>query len=146
MILSTEQTSQEGSVMNTTRATGNRWSWFYPQRFRQLIATYGLTFIMVSAFVSLVSLIFSYLLISTGVDVEYYIHQLGNWLEKTPLGRPSFFDKLTPELGTLAVAYLFHRLTSPLRFPLCVALTTYIGNKRARRREQRQRPLDINPA
>ncbi|GJQ11266.1 hypothetical protein GpartN1_g3057.t1 [Galdieria partita] len=109
------------------------WSFGISNRFRHLMATYGVTFIVVSAVMSVCSFLLSLLLVSLGMDVEGLIQTLGNWLETTPIGRPSFLDKLSPQLGSLAIAYLLHRLTSPLRIPLCIALTRYIGQLRTRR-------------
>ncbi|GJD09501.1 hypothetical protein Gasu2_37490 [Galdieria sulphuraria] len=120
--------------MQEVASTSQRsWSFGIPNRFRQLVATYGVTFIVVSAVISVCSYLLSLLLVYVGMDVEGLLQTLGHWLEGTPVGRPSFLDKLSPQLGSLAVAYLLHRLTSPLRIPLCIALTRYISKWRSRR-------------
>jgi len=103
-------------------------------RFRHLIATYGVPFIVVSSVMSVCSFLLSFLVVSLGLDVKGLLETLGNWLEQnTFVGRPSFLDKISPQLGSLAVAYLLHRLTSPLRIPLCIYITQYIGKWRAQR-------------
>lgn len=119
-------------MQQETCTSWNGYSWI-PCRLRHLVATYGATFIVVSVIMSVTSFLLSLLVVSVGVDVKGFLEQLGNWLETTTFGKPSFFDKLSPQLGSVAMAYLVHRLTSPLRFPLCVAVTRYIGKLRTRR-------------
>jgi Protein of unknown function (DUF1279) len=76
---------------------------------------------------SIVSFALFYALISVGVDVRGGIIALGNWLARTPLGRPAVLDNVSDVGGTFALAYLAHKVTSPLRFPPTILATEIVA-------------------
>jgi hypothetical protein len=94
---------------------------------KELLTLYGPVYLGTSISFAIVSFAFFYVLVSTGVDVRQFVETLGEWLENTPLGRPAVLDQLSPQVGTVALAYIAHKATSPLRFPLTVAAVPFVA-------------------
>mmetsp|Transcript_53222 Transcript_53222/g.130432 ORF Transcript_53222/g.130432 Transcript_53222/m.130432 type:complete len:166 (+) Transcript_53222:44-541(+) len=105
---------------------------------KELLTVYGPAYLGTSMISSLVSIPVWYVLVSVGVDVQSGLNSLGDFLATTPVGRPEILSNLSPELGTFALAYIAHKASSPLRFPLVVAATPWVAGKVKALRGQQQ--------
>jgi hypothetical protein len=94
---------------------------------KELAARYGGAYLATSIALSIVSFALFYVLISVGIDVRGGIVALGNWLATTPLGRPAVLDNISDVGGKFALAYLAHKVTSPLRFPPTIVATEFVA-------------------
>lgn len=94
---------------------------------KELLTLYGPVYLGTSISFAAISFAFFYVLVSSGVDVRHFVEVFGDWLEKTPLGRPAVLDQLSPQIGAVALAYIAHKATSPLRFPLTVAAVPFVA-------------------
>lgn len=94
---------------------------------KELAQLYGGSYLGTSIGLSLISFGVFYLLISAGVDIRSLLNGLGNWLATTPLGRPSGLDNISDSAGAAALAYIAHKATSPLRFPVTIAATPLVA-------------------
>jgi len=102
---------------------------------KELLTLYGPVYLGTSISFAAVSFTFFYVLVSTGVDVRQFVESIGDLLAKTPLGRPAVLDQLSPQVGTVALAYIAHKATSPLRFPLTVAAVPFVAKLFKKRSE-----------
>ena len=109
---------------------------------QELAALYGGAYLGTSMALSLLSFLMWYAAVSVGVDVPLLLHALGDWLETTPLGRPSALDSISGEVGTFALAYVAHKVTSPFRFPLTVAATPVVAKLVGRRGFKKRKRAD----
>ncbi|KAF6003341.1 hypothetical protein F1559_003657 [Cyanidiococcus yangmingshanensis] len=94
---------------------------------KELLTLYGPVYLGTSISFAAISFAFFYVLVSSGVDVRHFVEVFGEWLEKTPIGRPAVLDQLSPQIGAVALAYIAHKATSPLRFPLTVAAVPFVA-------------------
>lgn len=76
---------------------------------------------------SLVSYAVLYALVYAGVDVRALTNAFGDFLAATPLGRPAVLNNVSDAAGAAAIAYVAHKVTSPLRFPLTLAATPFVA-------------------
>ncbi|KAA8494277.1 hypothetical protein FVE85_4252 [Porphyridium purpureum] len=94
---------------------------------KQLAMTYGPAFFLTSAGSSVISISAWYLIVRSGVDVAATMEAIGDYLGTTPIGRPAVFDRISPEMSAFALAYIAHKASSPLRFPLVVAALPFVA-------------------
>lgn len=94
---------------------------------QELAKLYGGSYLGTSIGMSIVSFGVLYALVYVGVDVRSLTNAFGNWLATTPLGRPSALDNVSDAAGAAAIAYVAHKVTSPLRFPLTIAATPLVA-------------------
>lgn len=90
---------------------------------KELAQLYGGSYLGTSILLSIVSYIVLYFMIAAGVDVRGLVNAFGDLLAQTPIGRPSVLDNISDTASTATLAYIAHKATSPLRFPLTVAAT-----------------------
>lgn len=76
---------------------------------------------------SIVSYAALYALVYAGVDVRSLTNAFADWLSSTPLGRPAALDNVPDAASAAAIAYVAHKVTSPLRFPLTIAATPFVA-------------------
>lgn len=94
---------------------------------QDLAKLYGGSYLGTSIGMSIVSFSVLYALVYIGVDVRSLTNAFGNWLATTPLGRPSALDNVSDAASAAAIAYVAHKVTSPLRFPLTIAATPLVA-------------------
>ncbi len=94
---------------------------------KEFAKLYGGSYIGTSMSMSAVSFICWYLLVQAGVDVVGLIQGLGDWLATTPIGRPDVLSRINETVGTATLAYIAHKASSPLRFPLTIAATPFVA-------------------
>lgn len=94
---------------------------------QQLAKLYGGSYLGTSIGLSIVSYIVLYFMIEAGVDVRALVNAFGDWLATTPLGKPEALDNVSDTASTAALAYIAHKVTSPLRFPLTIAATPIVA-------------------
>lgn len=94
---------------------------------KELAQLYGGSYLGTSIGLSIVSYIVLYFMVAAGVDVRSLINAFGDWLATTPIGRPSALDSISDTASTATLAYIAHKATSPLRFPLTVAATPVVA-------------------
>lgn len=92
-----------------------------------LAQLYGGSYLGTSIGLSLVSYVVLYVMIAAGVDVRGIANGFGELLANTPIGRPSVLDSISDTASTATLAYIAHKVTSPLRFPLTVAATPIVA-------------------
>lgn len=94
---------------------------------KELAKLYGGSYLGTSIGLSLVSYVVLYAMIAAGVDMSVLVNGFGDLLAATPIGRPSVLDSIPDTASTATLAYIAHKATSPLRFPLTVAATPVIA-------------------
>lgn len=94
---------------------------------QELAKLYGGSYLGTSIALSIVSYGVFYALVYVGVDVRGITNAFGNWLATTPLGRPSALDNVSDAASAAAIAYVAHKVASPLRFPLTIAATPFVA-------------------
>mmetsp|Transcript_33755 Transcript_33755/g.34390 ORF Transcript_33755/g.34390 Transcript_33755/m.34390 type:complete len:170 (-) Transcript_33755:90-599(-) len=94
---------------------------------KDLVVKYGPAYLVTSSISSVVSISAWFLLVKSGLDIRHLLENLANFLAATPLGRPGILDKISDDVGTFALAYIAHKASSPIRFPLVVALVPYVA-------------------
>lgn len=94
---------------------------------QDLAKLYGGSYLGTSIGMSIVSFSVLYALVYIGVDVRSLTNGFGNWLATTPLGRPAALDNVSDAASAAAIAYVAHKVTSPLRFPLTIAATPLVA-------------------
>lgn len=94
---------------------------------KELAKIYGGSYLGTSISMSIVSYAVLYFLVYAGVDVRALTNAFGNWLATTPLGRPAALDNVSDAASAAAIAYVAHKVTSPLRFPLTIAATPLVA-------------------
>lgn len=125
----TSMTAGEGMKSNSEKA-------------KEFAKLYGGSYLGTSTAMAVVSYAIWYGLVSAGVDVVALIRSLGDWLATTPIGRPSALDSINETVGTATLAYIAHKASSPLRFPLTIAATPFVARAFAKKGEQ---PSDVQP-
>ena len=83
---------------------------------KQLLAKYGIAYLVTSISLAIVSFSLCYLLISNGVDVSSILSKVGIESSTT-----------AANAGTFALAYAVHKAASPIRFPPTVFLTPIVA-------------------
>lgn len=94
---------------------------------QEVAKLYGGSYLGTSIAMSIVSYAVLYALVYIGVDVRGITNAFGNWLATTPLGRPSALDNVSDAASAAAIAYVAHKVASPLRFPLTIAATPFVA-------------------
>lgn len=94
---------------------------------KELAKLYGGSYLGTSIGLSLISYAALYFMIEAGVDVRGLVNAFGDWLSTTPLGKPEALDSVSDTASTAALAYIAHKVTSPLRFPLTIAATPIVA-------------------
>lgn len=94
---------------------------------KQLAQIYGGSYLGTSIGLSVISFGAFYVLVYVGVDVRAITNAFGDWLATTPLGRPAALDNISDAASAAAIAYVAHKVTSPLRFPLTIAATPLVA-------------------
>lgn len=94
---------------------------------QDLAKLYGGSYLGTSIAMSIVSFAVLYALVYIGVDVRSLTNGFGDWLGTTPLGRPAALDNVSDAASAAAIAYVAHKVTSPLRFPLTIAATPLVA-------------------
>lgn len=137
---------QSSTAMVSEQGAGDQGAGSKTKTRAELAALYGGAYLGTSIALSTVSFIMWYAAVSVGVNVPQLLDALGNWLETTPLGRPSALDGVSGEVGAFALAYIAHKVTSPFRFPLTVAATPVVarmvGKGRAKQDENNEDTKD----
>ncbi|GJQ10637.1 hypothetical protein GpartN1_g2428.t1 [Galdieria partita] len=93
----------------------------------QLLTVYGPIYLFVSITLSGVSFLSFYVLVRSGVDVTGWFRWVNDRLEDLTLGRFQLIQNVSPDLGTVAIAYICHKALSPIRFPITVAATPFVA-------------------
>jgi hypothetical protein len=88
------------------------------QKLKQAVAQYGSTVIVFHVGISLMSLGISYVLVSSGLEVEKYMLLMGISGETA--------SKIATGAGTFAVAYAVHKLFAPARIMVTLTATPFI--------------------
>ena len=101
---------------------------------KQLAKLYGGSYLGTSIGLSLLSYAVLYVMIAAGVDVRAVVSEFGNLLARTPIGRPAVLDSVPDTASTATLAYIAHKATSPLRFPLTVAATPAVARVFSRKK------------
>lgn len=101
---------------------------------KEFAQLYGFSYVGTSVTMSAVSFAVWYALVAAGVDVRAVISALGDWLATTPVGRPSVLADISDSVGTATLAYIAHKASSPLRFPLTIAATPVVARAFSRRK------------
>jgi hypothetical protein len=83
---------------------------------KQLLAKYGIAYLVTSISLALVSFSLCYILVSNGVDVASILTKFGIESSVT-----------AANAGTFALAYAVHKAASPIRFPPTVFLTPIVA-------------------
>ena len=83
---------------------------------QDLLAKYGIAYLVTSISFAVVSYAICYALVSTGVDVAAVLEKIG--IKSTTVASNA---------GTAAIAYAVHKAASPIRFPPTVALTPVVA-------------------
>lgn len=94
---------------------------------KEFAKLYGGSYLGTSTAMAVVSYTAWYFLVQSGVDVVALIKSLGDWLATTPVGRPAVLSRVDETVGTAALAYIAHKASSPLRFPLTIAATPIVA-------------------
>lgn len=94
---------------------------------KELARLYGGSYLGTSIGLSIISYALMYGLVYVGVDVRGITNAFGNWLATTPFGRPEALDNISDAASAAAIAYVAHKVTSPLRFPLTIAATPFVA-------------------
>lgn len=89
---------------------------------------YGGSYLVTSIGLSILSYATLYGLITVGIDIRTLMNGLGNWLARTPLGRPNGLDSISDNASTAVLAYIVHKALSPLRFPVTIAATPIVAS------------------
>lgn len=84
---------------------------------QDLLAKYGIAYLLTSISFSIASYALCYTLVFNGVDVAALLERFGM--------RSS---KMASSAGTVAIAYACHKAASPLRFPPTVAMTPVVAS------------------
>ena len=92
-----------------------------------LLKRFGGTYILCSLAVSVCSMSFFYTLVANGLDAPAVLASVGLTLPSKYAGA-----------GTIGLAYVLHKASSPIRFPPTVALTAVVGRKLERWRTGRR--------
>lgn len=100
---------------------------------KQFATLYGGSYLGTSMAMAVVSYAAWYSLIKAGVDVVAVVRVLGDWLATTPIGRPAVLSRVNESIGTATLAYIAHKATSPLRFPLTLAATPFVARAFSRK-------------
>lgn len=98
-----------------------------PATAKDFAKLYGGSYLGTSIAMGIVSYSLWYFLIQAGVDVVALVQSLGDWLATTPVGRPAVLSRIDETVGTAALAYIAHKASSPLRFPLTIAATPIVA-------------------
>jgi Protein of unknown function (DUF1279) len=98
-----------------------------PKTAKDTLARYGGAYLGTSVALSLLSFGVLYVAIDAGVDVKPGLRAFGDFLAGTPLGRPAALDSIGETGSTMALAYIAHKVTSPLRFPPTLLLTEFVA-------------------
>lgn len=90
------------------------------QKLKKAVTEYGATVIVFHIGISLISLGTSYLLVSTGLDVEQLLIDLNleDWFKGNTM--------LVSNAGTFAVAYAIHKLLLPVRITITLGSVPFI--------------------
>jgi hypothetical protein len=83
---------------------------------KQLLAKYGIAYLVTSISLALVSFSLCYILVSNGIDVASILTKFGIESSVT-----------AANAGTFALAYAVHKAASPIRFPPTVFLTPIVA-------------------
>lgn len=94
---------------------------------KELVQLYGGSYLVTSFAISVISYAVLYGIIYVGIDVRSLMNATGDWLATTPLGRPSALDNFSDTASTAALAYIAHKVMSPLRFPITIAATPLVA-------------------
>lgn len=100
---------------------------------KELAKLYGGSYIGTSIALSIVSYATFYVMVSAGFDVRALVNAFGDLLATTPIGRPDILDSIPDTASTAALAYIAHKATSPLRFPVTVAATPVVAKAFSRK-------------
>ena len=92
-----------------------------------LLKRFGGTYILCSLAVSVCSMSFFYTLVANGLDAPAVLASVGLTLPTKYAGA-----------GTIGLAYVLHKASSPIRFPPTVALTAVVGRRLERWRTGRR--------
>lgn len=84
---------------------------------KDLLAKYGIAYLVTSITLAIFSYGFFYFLVSNGVDVASLLEKVG--ISSTAAATST---------GTAAIAYALHKAASPIRFPPTVLLTPVVAN------------------
>jgi len=84
---------------------------------KDLLAKYGIAYLITSISFAIVSFTISYALVSSGIDVKALLSKVGITLKGS--GQAN--------VGTVAIAYAAHKAASPIRFAPTVALTPVVA-------------------
>ena len=143
---SPDKFNPEISVDEVVRTKGFEWGLFKAFTSKntisakELLKKYGVAYLVTSISLAALSYYVCYVLVKSGVDIKGLFSKVG--ISVTTPGQSSagniidtiltFFTLTdTPDptitLGTLAIAYVFHKAASPIRFPPTVALTPIVA-------------------
>ncbi|CAG5116273.1 unnamed protein product [Candidula unifasciata] len=89
------------------------------QKLQRAVKEYGSTVIVFHVTISLMSLGFFYLLVSSGIDVVGLLMKLG-------IGESLLQNKLAAGTGTFVVAYAVHKVFAPVRIATTLTATPFI--------------------
>lgn len=84
---------------------------------KDLLAKYGIAYLVTSITLAIFSYAFFYALVANGVDVASLLEKIGIASSST-----------ATSTGTAAIAYALHKAASPIRFPPTVLLTPVVAN------------------
>jgi hypothetical protein len=84
---------------------------------KDLLAKYGVAYLVTSITLAIFSYTFFYFLVANGVDVASLLEKVG--ISSTTAATST---------GTAAIAYALHKAASPIRFPPTVLLTPIVAN------------------
>ena len=120
--------SAGASDKGSEQGSGNNVPLSRSEQAKEAAKLYGGAYLGTSISFAIVSYATWYALVKAGVDVVGLIRALGDWLATTPVGRPAVLDRINETVGTAALAYIAHKASSPLRFPLTIAATPFVAN------------------
>lgn len=95
---------------------------------KDLLKLYGGSYLSTSIAISFANLALFYFLIQAGVDVRALVNSFGELLALTPIGRPGILDRIPDTAGAFTLAYIAHKVVSPIRFPITVAATPVVAS------------------
>jgi hypothetical protein len=96
---------------------------------KDLFVKYGTAYLLTSVFLSILSYMMCYSLVSKGVNVGSLLKRLGLKV-----------SEVSTSAGTATIAYVMHKAASPIRFPPTVALTPIVAQLLySERRKQSQK-------
>jgi len=108
--------SQSQNQKTTTTAVSKK------SRLKQAVKEYGSTVIVFHVAMSLTSLGFCYLLISSGLDLPAIVQQIG-------FGESILKSSITQGASTFVIAYAVHKVFAPLRITITLTATPLIVRK-----------------